>query len=337
VSILKKFNLIPVPILDVQLSICLARAIIEANNLGVFEALKGNREGLSSEELAQHVAISSEGAAILLNALEKTGYLRSRKGRYKNGPWVNRWITDPQSGISNFLRLQTHTWMRLSDLEVPLRTGRPVKDFHDDEVTLHSERQAIYTNGMREIAHHFISEFVKRVKLPKGAKRLLDIGGAHGDYSRALVRKFPHIKATVFDLPGPISSAQQILKEEGNPEQIELKAGDIFRDDLGTCWDVVLFANIIHLFNLKQNQRLLKRIYDMLNPGGVLLVMDQFHGMGRLHDRIASLISLNFFTAGGKVYHCEEIKDLIMTAGFRKIKIKPFLFNVPTAVFEARK
>jgi cyclopropane fatty-acyl-phospholipid synthase-like methyltransferase len=189
---------------------------------------------------------------------------------------------------------------------------------------------------MREIAHRFIPEFVKRVKLPKGAKRLLDIGGAHADYSRALVHKFPHIKATVFDLPGPIASAQQIFKEKGNPEQIELKAIDILKDDLGTCWDVMLLANIIHLFNLKQNQRLLKRIYDILNPGGVLLVMDQFHGTGRLH-RIASLMSLNFFTAGGKVYHCKEMKDLIMTAGFRKIKIKPFLLNVPTALLEARK
>lgn len=83
VSILKKFNLIPVPILDVQLSICLARAIIEANNLGVFEALKGNREGLSSEELAQHVAISSEGAAILLNALEKPAIFAVEKAGTK--------------------------------------------------------------------------------------------------------------------------------------------------------------------------------------------------------------------------------------------------------------
>jgi len=35
---------------------------------------------------------------------------------------------------------------------------------------------------------------------------------------------------------------------------------------------------------------LFARIYESLNPGGVLLIMDQFMGVSRFHNRICSLI-----------------------------------------------
>lgn len=337
IAILKKLNLAPVPLLDMQPQMCRTRAILEANNLGIFETLEDNKEGLSSEELAQRVAISSEGAAILLNALEKTGYLRSRKGRYKNSPWVNRWITDPQSGISNFLRLQLHTWNRLSDIEVPLRTGKPVMDFHKHEVPVHSEQQEIYTKAMREISRRLIPEFLKKVKLPNDAKRLLDIGGAHGEYSHALVRKFPSLKATVLDLAGPIATAKRILDKEGNPEAIEFIVGDFLKDNLGTGWDAVLLVNIVHLFNFEQNRKLISRIHEALSPQGVIIVVDQFMGIGRLQDKFVSLISLNYFTLGGKCYHLEEMRQLFKTAGFNRIMVKPFRLISPTVLFEGWK
>ena len=69
VSIFKKFNLIPVPILDVQPAICFARALIEANQLGVFTVLENSGKGLSSDEVTQRIGIFREGASILLKRL----------------------------------------------------------------------------------------------------------------------------------------------------------------------------------------------------------------------------------------------------------------------------
>ena len=175
--ILKKLNIVPVPLADIQPQICRARALMEANKLGVFTALEESLNGLTHEEVAERVGISREGAAVLLTALDKTGYLRKREGCYTNGPWAKRWIVNPKRGIANVLKLQIHGWSRLGDLESPLRTGRPIKDYHALEVSTHSERQEIYTLAMREMARILLPGFIKRIKLPKGARRLLDIGG----------------------------------------------------------------------------------------------------------------------------------------------------------------
>ncbi|MBC2694298.1 MAG: methyltransferase [Desulfobacteraceae bacterium] len=337
IAILKKLNLVSVPLLDTQPQICRTRALLEANKLGLFTALENSGKGLGSDEVAQRIGISREGADVLLIALEKSGYLEKRKDRYKNGRWVKRWIIDPRRGIANFLRLQLHTWNRLSDLEVPLRTGKPVVDFHKHEVSVHSERQEIYTKAMREMSRQLIPEFLKKVKLPNDAKRLLDIGGAHGEYSRALVQKFPGLKATILDFAGPIATAQRILKQKGNPEALELRVGDALNDNIGTGWDAVLLVNMVHLFNFKQNRKLISRIHEALSPQGVIIVVDQFMGIGRLQDKFVSLISLNYFTLGGKCYHREEMRHLFKTAGFNRIMVKPFRLISPTVLFEGWK
>jgi len=65
--------------------------------------------------------------------------------------------------------------------------------------------------------------------------------------------------------------------------------------------------------------------------------MDQFLGVGRLQDTIAGLVSLNYFTGGGKCYHLEEMKGLLKETGFRQIKVKPFLLGAPTVLFQGWK
>jgi len=190
---------------------------------------------------------------------------------------------------------------------------------------------------MREMARLLIPHFLKRVRLPRGIRQLLDIGGAHCEYSRALVRRFPGLKATVLDLAGPIATAQRVLEREGNLEGIELRMGNAFEDDLGSDLDAVLLINMVHLFSFDQNRKLLLRIHESLTPHGIVVVMDQFLGVGKLQDTVAGLISLNYFTIGGRCYSVEEMKDLLKDAGFRQIDVKPFLLRAPTVLFQGWK
>jgi SAM-dependent methyltransferase len=337
VNILKKLNVIPAPLVDTQSQIIRARALMEANRLGVFTALEEAGNGLSAEEVADNLDLSREGVDVLLKALTGVGYLNRRNGRYRNGPWVKRWILDPERGLSNMLTLQFHTWARLDNLGETLRTGRPAMDYHQIWATTPSEGQEIYTRAMREIARMMLPEFLKRVKLPPEAKRLLDIGGAHGEYSRAMVGRFPGLQATVLDLAGPISTAQQLNEAAGNPENIKLRVGDALKDDLGAGWDAALLANVVHIFNPTQNQDLFKRIYHALNPGGVLIATDQFLGLGDKRDEITGLLSLNFFNAGGRCYSFSEMEHFLEDAGFKDIKAKPFPLWLPSSLIEAWK
>lgn len=337
ISLLKKLNVVPAPLLDVYPAICGARALLEANRLDVFLALNRNPRGLNPGELARQTGLSEEGARILLEALCKFGYLRCRRGRYTNGRWVRRWILSPECGLSNFLRLQGHLWKRLADLEIPLRTGRPVMDYHQTETALPSEKQEIYTAAMLEVARLLIPSFLKQVKIPPQARTVLDLGGAHGEYARALVCRYPRLKATILDLPGPLATARRNIEQGGNPEGIQLREGDMLNDELGGGWDVILVINTIHLFNPGQNQELFKRIQKSLSPGGVVIILDQFLGAGRIPDSVAALISLAFFTVGGRVYGLQEIRRLLRESGFSRVRAKPFRLRAPAALIEGWK
>lgn len=335
VDILKRLNLVPVPLLDAQAQVVKARAIMEANRAGVFHALAKSPKGLTPEELASQLSFSEEGCRVLLRALASIGYAKLRKGRYTNGKWAQYWIVDPEHSLHNMLRLQMYTYQRLEKLGENLRTGRPTMDVHQLNVAEPTPQQETYTRAMRESARLILKDLMKHVKLPADAKRLLDIGGAHGEYSRRFVRQFPGLKATLMDLGGPVATARKIMSEEGNADGLELKVGNCFEDDLGSDWDAILLVNMVHLFDREQNLALFKRCHSALKPGASLLAVDQFTGISGLRDNLFALISLNFFNVGGKSYDVSDMRSLLAEAGFKRVELKPLGLRTPAALIQA--
>lgn len=329
VSLLRQLNVIPVPLLDTQPRAVATCALLEANRLMVFHALADTAEGMSPAQVAARCELSVNGTAVLLNALHAMGYLKRRAGRYRNGPWVRKWILDPQHGLHNLLRLQCYTYKRLEQLGDNIRSGTPSVDHHAIGGDENTPRQDMYTLGMREAARLFIPALLRRVHLPAGPLRLLDLGGAHGEYSRALTRHHPGLRATIMDLPGPIGVARRITEAEGNPEGVELVAGDAFAGDIGSGWNVILLANFVHLFNAERNALLLRRCHEALAPGGVVLIMDQFLGLGGARDKLLAITSLNFFNVGGLCYPADEMCRLTTDAGFARAEVRRFPPWVP--------
>lgn len=334
-SLLKLLNIVPVPLLDAQAQVVKARAIMEANRAGVFHALATASDGLTAAELAERVQFSLEGATVLLNALVSSGYLKRKGGRYSNSRWAKRWILDPKRGLHNMLRLQMYTYHRLESLGDNLKTGRPTLDFHAADVSEPTPQQETYTRAMREAARLIIPDLLKSVALKGSNLKLLDVGGAHGEYSRAFARKFAGLKPSVLDLAGPVATARKIMTEEGNPEGLELQVGNCLHDDLGSDWDAILLVNMVHLFDTQQNLDLFKRCKKALKPGGSLLCVDQFVGISGRRDELFALISLNFFNVGGKSYPADEMRELLSQAGFGRVEVKPLGLRTPASLIQA--
>lgn len=334
-SLLKWLNIVPVPLLDAQAQVVKARAIMEANRAGVFHAIAGSPGGLTAAEVAERVQFDLEGASVLLNALVSARYLKRRGERFVNSKWAERWIVDPQHSLHNMLRLQMYTYNRLGNLGETLKTGRPVMDFHAADVATPTPQQETYTRAMREAARLIIPDLLKSVRLEGANLKLLDIGGAHGEYSRAFARAFPGLKPTVMDLAGPVATATKIMQEEGNPEGLELTVGNCLFDDLGSGWDAILLVNMVHLFDHQQNLDLFKRCKKALKPGGRLICVDQFVGISGRRDEIFALVSLNFFSVGGKSYSADEMRKLLTEAGFNNAAVKPLGLRTPASVVES--
>src|SRR5207244_13602087 len=61
-------------------------------------------------------------------------------------------------------------------------------------------------------------------------KALLDVGGGSGAYDIELCRRYPHLRATVYDLPFVAEIAAQKINGAGVSDRIQTVGGDFFAD-----------------------------------------------------------------------------------------------------------
>lgn len=114
-------------------------------------------------------------------------------------------------------------------------------------------------------------------RLMPGATRALDIGCGAGNYTLKLVERLPGLKQVVLvDLSRPmLERASQRVKAAG-VERVVTVHGDIREAVLAEgSFDVVLAASVLHHLRTREEwQKVLKKVYLSLAPGGVLAVFD---------------------------------------------------------------
>jgi len=156
-----------------------------------------------------------------------------------------------------------------------------------------------------------------------GAKRFLDIGGASGTYTIAILKLQPEMTATLFDLPPAIPLARERLSREGFIDRVTLHAGDFYTDELPGEHDLALLSAIIHQNSPQQNRDLYRKVHAALVPGGRLLIRDHVMDPSHTRPRMGALFALNMLVAtpGGSTYTFDEIREDLESAGFTDVKM----------------
>ena len=90
-QILTRFNLLPAPLFDTPLAPGIAKVLVTACELQLFDTL--STQPLSGEALAEQLHCNPQGLQLLLNLLVSAGYLRYRRGCYTNTRMAQRWLT----------------------------------------------------------------------------------------------------------------------------------------------------------------------------------------------------------------------------------------------------
>src|SRR5689334_296569 len=90
-------GLVPTPLVDTSGTFILARIVIAATQLGVFEALAA--QALTAPELAAACGTDAGSTQQLLDTLVSSGYVLAHSGRYQLAPASRRWLlkTSPTS------------------------------------------------------------------------------------------------------------------------------------------------------------------------------------------------------------------------------------------------
>lgn len=322
--LLVKANQIPVPLIDSFSAMMNAKAILAANEIGLFNALV--ERPLPPRVLAKRLGASVRGISDLADALCANGYLAHEGDRVALTELSRKWLVRSSPDyIGNMLEHVNDLWPVWTNLEEAVRTGAAPGSNYQNWLKDAKYRRILERHilGLRDMARFTAPELTRAITLPRRAKRLLDIGGGHGGYSIAFCEKYPSLSATVFDLQATSEIGREIVEREGMTERLKFVVGDFLTDDLGADYDAVLYFNIIHNFSEEDNRHVLAKVAGALKPGGVLAVWDMFKEPGGARDIQPSLMALHMLVAsGGTAYLKETVNGWLREAGFDRLRLK---------------
>jgi SAM-dependent methyltransferase len=306
-------GMLPPGIFECWFGIMLARTVMAATKLDIFESLAA--APLTAAEVAQSCGTHPRATEKLLNALVGVGCLQVGGELYRVRRSARSWLLkDGKNSFRDQNLLHYLEWHWWEHCEEYVRTGKPL-GVHQ---TMTDEEWGVYQRGMRSGIEMPAQWVARHLPLPRKARQMLDIGGSHGYFSVAICRRYPRLRATVFDLPEAIQHAAPLLAKEGMGDRVVHRAGDVLVDELGTeVHDLVFMAALIHHFDDSTNRRLMQRISRALRPGGIVAIWEpvrqdpsgEIRQFGGLLD-----LFFGFFSQAG-TWSAAEVADWFQVAG----------------------
>ena len=315
-------GLIPQPVLLAHFGFIISKIIGEAVEHGVLEAIAQKHQ--TAETIAQHCNLNEQAVVALLNALVGLQLIRYRNLQFTLAPASKKWLLkgSKQSYAAQLLFDSKVCYPWLAQTGNYLKTGKGLQ-YHE---TLQPEEWQHYQDAMQATSGLISQIAAKKIRLPQGATQLLDIGGAHGLYSTALLKKYPQLSATVFDLPEAIAVNAQ--KQNHNPERLCFTAGNILKEDLPhNTYNAIIMANVAHHFTEAENIQVVQKVFTALQPGGTFYLLEFFKKdiSQAAGNMIGALQSFFFsFSSTSGLWAASEIKGWLAETSFRNVRIQNF-------------
>jgi len=132
------------------------------------------------------------------------------------------------------------------------------------------DRARAFTRMLCEIHAPLAEELAEFIDLTD-VHRILDLGGGSGVMAMALLRRHPILEAVVADIPNVCAAGREIASENDMADRIQYLALDFVQEPIPAGFDLVLECDAG-----RYDESLFREIHGCLNPGGRLIVVDQF-------------------------------------------------------------
>lgn len=307
---------VPLPALQSLAGMALPGVLVATVRLGLLDRLAARPA--TPEQLAEDLSLRADTTRLLLEALRALGYVRAgRRGRYAPTRAARRWLlADSPRSVRSYVASHQEYWPWWSRLPEHAG-GAAVLDHHLAPADSPYWRE--YIEGQYELARFSAPEFAAAVRVPEGARHVLDVGGGHGWYAARLCARHRGLRATVLDLPGSVAVGRRIIADAGWASRVEHREGDARTAELGAGHDVLLCLNLLHHLRPEEIPPLLRRFRAALRPGGTLAVLDLFarDPDQRGPDATAAGLGLLFHLSSGASLHGRRrLLDWLADSGF---------------------
>ena len=293
-----------------------SRAILTALELDLFTAVG---EGATAEEAGRKVGANPRATEKLMNALVALGLLTKQDSVFRNAAVSARYFTAGSKDNAQPALMHTvHLWHRWSTLTDCVRAGTSVT--YQEMPQRNEEWTQAFIAAMHRNATERAPLVVQAVGT-ESVQRMLDVGGGSGAYSIAFARASEKLRSELLDVKTVLPIAQRHIQEAGLANRIQIREGDLRRDNFGNGFDLVFASAICHMLSPEENRDFLKRCCQALASGGRVVVQDFVLENTKTSPRFAALFALNMLvgTRGGSAYSEEEYASWLREAGLHDV------------------
>lgn len=270
-----------------------------ADELGLLDHLA--RGPMSPADLADSAGHDADAVAVLLDALVALGIVECGQEGVRAHPELPALVTTMRTALGT--------------LPERVRTGQPrlAGDRPGEAGELYGRLAAPLGAFFGEVA-----EEVADVLAAPGL-RVLDVGAGAAPWSRAIARRHATTHVTAVDLEPVLSTTRAAIAGDGLTSQFEATARDLLADPLpGGDHDLVVAANLCHLFDGPTSARIVRRLAAAARPGGTVAIIDALpdHADPQ-HRRSVALYAAGLLTrtATGGVHPCAAYSQWLHAAG----------------------
>lgn len=321
----KQNQLDPMLVFQMGLGVWISKVIFAATKLELFTVLGSTK--LTGEELKKKLGLADRCTYDFFDSLVALGFLE-REGVLENSVYQNNELSatfldkNKESYIGGILELANdHYYLNWGKLEDALRTGQPQVDIQiHAETEANTELLAEYVSGMNGIELLTFREFAKGFDFSP-YKNLCDIGGGNALLCTEVAKTHPHFKCYNFDKPALAPLAKEKIEKEGLTDRVEFVASDFFKESLPVA-DIQVLANVLMDWDLEQKKIIIRKAYEGLNPGGVLIIIENFIDGERRANPFGYLLSLTMLVSRktGFGFTLRELTEWVLEAGFKKVE-----------------
>lgn len=295
-------------------------ALMAACQLDVFTPL--NDSVLTAEELAETLHVGVAKLRPLLYALVAAKLLTVNHERFANTEESSYYLVKGQPAYTGRrLDVAAKAWSSMMKTAESIRTGAGLAHDEFDYTRLPPEQLEVLLRGFHAPALAVGRMLAERFDFSL-RRSVIDVGGGSGGTAIALLEKYPHLRATVFEQSNVAPVTQRLVAESSVADRVSVLAADAVRDALPGGFDGAILSAVIQTMSADEAQQLLHNVAHALNPQGELYIIGAVLDDSRLTPaEIATLnlLLINVYVAG-QAYTESEYRTWLTEAGFEGIQ-----------------
>jgi ubiquinone/menaquinone biosynthesis C-methylase UbiE len=238
---------------------------------------------LPAGTIAEARGVKAASLTVMLDALVAFGLLdKDKEGRYglselgrnltSNAPVP---LAPIAAWVHQFYDLHRFMFEAVRDHEPQYQAafGKTSEAIWEEHIYCNPIEMRRFQSFMEAFAIPIGQEIAERVDF-SASSHVLDVAGGTGALSLEILRRHPHLRGTVMDLPNVRDLAQERIRQLGLADRAVAVPGDLFTGPYPPGADVITLSWILHDWSDAAARQTLSNCHRALPSGGRLLISE---------------------------------------------------------------